>query len=687
MEFRTIDGMGNDLGQPGANAAGDALIRLAPARYADGVGALVAGPNPRSISNIVVGEGEAATPNGLGLSGMVYAWGQFIDHDLVRTRSDGATHIDVAIPAGDPVFADGSVISLTRIEVAAGTGEGTATPRAPINRQTGWLDGSVVYGADAATAAALRLPDGRMATSAGDNLPVAGGMFLAGDPRAAENPSLTALQTLFVREHNWQVARLHAADPGLSGDALYQQARAIVGAEIARITYDDYLPKLLGTALPAWTGYNPGVDARLSVEFTGAAWRWGHSTVSAETERKTETGAVEGGAGFDLRDVFFLPAASFAEGSGAAGFLRHLCTDLTQAMDARIVEDLRNFLADPPVAMDLAAINIQRGRDLGLPTLNGMREALGLTPYAGFAEVTSDAATAAALATAFGDIGLLDLWTGGLAEQPSVPGALLGPTFAAIIADQFARLRDGDRLWWENQGFDSDTLRLIGRTSLSDLILRHTDTQFLQADAFLFAERRDALSAPEHPEAPQLVIGTGGGQALTGGTAADMLAGRAGAQTLDGQGGCDTIAGGGGADLLLGGAGDDSLRGGDGDDTIEGGAGADEMQGGRGADLFRYLAITDSPAAAPDRIRGFVSGEDRIDLSAIDTDPVAAGDQGFAWRGTGRFTATGHAEARIELRGGGERTVLLLDADGDGRAEMKIVLPGLAALAEADIAL
>ena len=126
-------------------------------------------------------------------------------------------------------------------------------------------------------------------------------------------------------------------------------------------------------------------------------------------------------------------------------------------MDARIVEDLRNFLADPPVAMDLAAINIQRGRDLGLPTLNEMRQALGLAPHADFASITDDAATAAALAQAFGDIDAVDLWTGGLAERPAGPDAFLGETFAAIIEDQFLRLRDGDRLWWEGQGFDAAT--------------------------------------------------------------------------------------------------------------------------------------------------------------------------------------------------------------------------------------
>ena len=80
---------------------------------------------------------------------------------------------------------------------------------------------------------------------------------------------------------------------------------------------------------------------------------------------------------------------------GADGFLRHLAADPAQALDARIVDGLRNFLADPPAGMDLAAINIQRGHDLGLGTLNETREALHLTPYTSFEQLTSDPGTLA----------------------------------------------------------------------------------------------------------------------------------------------------------------------------------------------------------------------------------------------------------------------------------------------------
>lgn len=505
MEFRLVDGSGNNLTDPGINAAGTDFIRIGTAHYADGISVPLDGPNPRTISNLVVGEGDAVVPNSVGLSGMMYAWGQFIDHDLTRSTGDGVNSISITVPNGDPVYADGTFIPLTRAIQDPTTGAGTDAPAIAVNANTGWLDGSMVYGSSTAVAAALRLADGHMLTSAGNNLPVVNGGSFAGDVRVMENPSLTALQTIFVREHNYQVDRLAAADPTLSGDELYQMAKAIVTAEIAHITYGEFLPKLLGDdALSDYAGYDPAVDATLSVEFTGAAYRWGHSTVSDETQRIDEQGAVTGPA-LTLRDTFFLTPAAFSADGGADGFLRHLGSDRAQAMDARIVEDLRSFLFDPPVGQDLAAINIQRGRDLGLPHLNEMREALHLDPYTDFCQITDDQGTVQALAQVYASVDDVDLWTGGLAERV-VPGSFIGETFGMIIADQFARTRDGDPLWWENQGFDEATTTFIRHSGLTDIILRNTDTQYLQDDPFVAYERHAAGTPAMDPEAPQLLI-------------------------------------------------------------------------------------------------------------------------------------------------------------------------------------
>jgi hypothetical protein len=541
VNFRAIDGGNNNLGNQSFNATNTDFARIGEANFADGISSLVDGPNPRTISNVVVGEGDAAVPNQEGLSGFMYAWGQFIDHDLDLARSDGTTHIDVQIPAGDPNFPDGSSISITRAVIDPATGQGTSHPATAMNSITGWLDASMVYGSDAQTAASLRLPDGHLKSSAGGNLPIVDGAFLAGDVRVAENPSLTALQTLFLREHNYQVDLLHEQHPGWTGDQLYNQAKAIVNAEIAHITYSEFLPHLIGPdALSAYQGYDPSVDPRITLEFAGAAFRFGHSIVSAETDRIDNFGAGTGPA-LELKDTFFMTPEAFASDGGADGFLRHLASDASQAMDSRIVDDLRNFLFDSPVSMDLAAINIERGRDLGLPTLNETREALGLTAYSDFAQITNDQATVAALEKAFGSVDKIDLWTGGLSESHA-EGAMVGQTFQEIIARQFENLRDGDRFWYQRQGFDAGTLSNIEHTTLSDIIERDTDTKVMQDDAFVFTSRHSGTLGgvtSDNPDAPQLVIGSKGTDTLVGGPQNDILVAAQGHQTLTGLAGND----------------------------------------------------------------------------------------------------------------------------------------------------
>ena len=259
--------------------------------------------------------------------------------------------------------------------------------------------------------------------------------------------------------------------------------------------------------------------------------------MSDETDKVDEYGRVVGTVS-TLQDAFFQPPADFIANSGADGMLRHLGTDPSQAMDVRIVDDLRDFLVEQGGAIDLASLNIARGRDLGLGTLNETRTALGLDPYTDFDQITTDTATGAALREVYASVDDIDLWTGGLAEG-HLDGAFIGPTFAKIIGDQFTALRDGDRFWYENQGFDAETLAAIDATSLSDIILRNTDTKNIQDDMFVFYERRDATVAAEHPDGPQLLMGTSKGQSLIGGTQDDILVANAAKQTLTGLAGAD----------------------------------------------------------------------------------------------------------------------------------------------------
>jgi peroxidase len=463
-------------------------------------------------------------------------------------RQGTTTDISITVPANDQFLAPGSTIPVMRVAIDTATGV-TGHPATAINTVTGWLDGSQIYGSDAVTAASLRTDDGHMKMSAGGNLPVIdtahGDAFAAGDVRAQENPDLTALQTLFVREHNFQVDQLHKEHPNWSGDKLYETAKAITTAEMVNITYSEFLPHLLGNgAIEPYHGYNPTVDARITEEFEGAAYRFGHSIVSDEISAIDNQGALTSEQ--TLAESFFEDPATF-KATGADGLLRHLAGDLANPLDTHLVDSLRNLLVDPPAGIDLAAINIQRGHDLGLATLNETREALGLTPYTSIGQVTSDPETAAALKQAYGSVDAIDLWTGGLAED-HVAGSIIGPTFGKIIGDQFTALRDGDRFYFENQRFDQRTLSEIKSTTLSDLILRDTDTNAIQSDAFVATERHSGSSGGVDPAGQeavdgmaQLVVGSRGRDTLTGGDLDDTLVAARGHMTMTGGDGADTF--------------------------------------------------------------------------------------------------------------------------------------------------
>jgi 2',3'-cyclic-nucleotide 2'-phosphodiesterase (5'-nucleotidase family)/DNA-binding beta-propeller fold protein YncE len=172
------------------------------------------------------------------------------------------------------------------------------------------------------------------------------------------------------------------------------------------------------------------------------------------------------------------------------------------------------------------------------------------------------------------------------------------------------------------------------------------------------------------------VMGDGGG---------DRILGDAGRDTLNGGAGNDTMLGGLDGDLVQGGDGDDRLLGEAGDDTIEGELGADVLVGGVGADIFSFASFAESLRGQSDRIRDFNGAEgDRISFAGIDADPLADGDQAFAFVGTGAFLA---GQASIRVVRGESGTAIQVDAGDGGALEMVVLLVGQPALAASDFIL
>ena len=504
-DVRSIDGSGNNLQKPLMGATFTELVRYVFSEYEDGISEMseAGRPSARLVSNIVSSQ-EESIPNTLNASDYIWQWGQFLDHDIDLT--DGANPAEAAnisVPAGDhyfdPLDTGTQVISFNRSVYNTLTGTGIDNPRQQMNKITSWIDASNVYGSDVVRAVALRTNDGtgRLATSAGNllpfniqGLPNDGGdddpfLFLAGDFRSNEQVGLTSMHTLFVREHNRYVQNLAAQNPGLNGDELYERGRRFVGALMQVITYSEFLPALLGQgAISAYTEYNPNVDASIANIFSTAGYRFGHSMLSTEILRLDQNLNEIPEGNLPLRDAFFSPELLTDEG-GIDPILRGLAKQLSQKVDPFIVNDVRNFLFGPPGAggFDLAALNIQRGRDHGLPYYNDVREQMGLSRVESFQDISSDPDIQMRLEDAYGDVNKIDLWTGGLAEDP-VLGSHLGELFHFIVVEQFKALRDGDRFWYHHDLSGSE-LEEVQSTRLSDVVRRNTDIGFeLQDDVF-----------------------------------------------------------------------------------------------------------------------------------------------------------------------------------------------------------
>jgi hypothetical protein len=250
------------------------------------------------------------------------------------------------------------------------------------------------------------------------------------------------------------------------------------------ITYNEFLPALLGRgAIPRYTGYKADVNPGISTEFSTAAFRLGHSMLEDDVQFFDNNGE-EVRDEMPLSQAFFNPAV--VSEMGLDSILKYLASTNSEEIDIRVVDSLRNFLFGPPGAggFDLASLNIQRGRDHGLADYNTTRAGVGLPRVSDFSEITSDENLQQSLQSLYGTVDNMDLWVAGLAED-HLPGSNVGPTFQRILVDQFTRLRDGDRFWYQVNLNRSDW-RLISGTTLEKVFERDSGASNMQQDVFHF---------------------------------------------------------------------------------------------------------------------------------------------------------------------------------------------------------
>lgn len=506
-EARSIDGTGNNLEEPEEGSVGIALDRLAGPFYADGVNAMggVDRPGPREISNAICAQ-TGSLPNSRDLSGFTFAWGQFLDHDLDLTLVDTAEPAPIPVPLGDLFFDPNDTgtqsIAFNRSQFDPNTGTDVDNPREQVNTVTAWIDGSQVYGSDSARAAWLRTGvDGKLKVSTGNLLPFNDGtqvnspsmgtqFFVAGDVRANEQVVLTALHVLFVREHNRLCSEFKKSHPNWNDERLYQTARRWVGAEIEAITFNEFLPALMGPHAPgAYPGYNSEMEAHIYNEFSTSWFRVGHTMLTNELLILDEANQVLPSGNLALADAFLNP--QFVVDHGIDPLLRGLYQQPIEEIDNHIVDGVRNFLFGPPGAggLDLASLNLQRGRDHGLPDFNTDRESFELPAIQSFAELNSDPEVQTAFQKVYSSVDQIDAWIGALSEN-HLEGASIGELLIESFLFQFNQLREGDRFWYQNDpAFSAEDVRRIHNTKLSDIIIRNTDIKRLPRNVFFTGTR------------------------------------------------------------------------------------------------------------------------------------------------------------------------------------------------------
>ncbi|KAI1290314.1 Chorion peroxidase [Halotydeus destructor] len=535
-KYRTLTGMCNNLEYPSWGSSRSAMVRFLPPAYADGISVPRASnsgaelPSARVVSFVVHHD---ISERDVHVTSALIAFGQLIDHDMTlavpTTDSFGSdlmccgkeeqerhpNCLPISVPADDPFYKFFKRTCMDFVRVQAGLKPGCPFgPRAQINAISAFIDGNSIYGSSQEVATRLRsYAGGRLKTSAihkdiglKDLLPLKTlepdqgcertgrsrklYCFEAGDERANEQITLTVLHTLWMREHN-RIADYFAAATYWDDETIYQETRRIMIAQLQHIVFNEFLPVILGRKLMHkygldlvqegfYGGYDTKVNAGIRLAFQAAAFRFGHSILPDTTERYNKF--HEKLEAIRLSQVIRQPYDLYRPGV-IDTFVLGTINQEAARMDPEITTEVTNHLFEKPgthFGTDLAALNVQRGRETGLPGYNAFREYCGLPRAYSFHDLLGsfDNRTIHRFSTLYATVDDIDLFSAGVAEYPA-PGAMTGPVFSCIMAEQFANVRRGDRFWYENHGWPSSfnlaQLNEIRKTKFARTICDNSD--------------------------------------------------------------------------------------------------------------------------------------------------------------------------------------------------------------------
>ncbi|CAG2251263.1 PXDN [Mytilus edulis] len=491
-------------------------------------------PSARKISNDIFKATE--TLHDRQYSGLVMAWGQLIDHDITKTPTAGDIDccdtanannpicFPIDVPEGDERFSN--CLNFVRSAAATSstikgclneiiTANSRLYKREQINELTAFIDGGMLYGASDDELSLLRDQTNTylLKTKEPGNLLPTGTSFClitddqnndycqhAGDNRVNVIPTLGAVHTLLVREHNRIAEGLKNLNRQWSNGKVFDETRKIMGAIIQHVTYNEWLPIVIGdqhmdqynlksSERGHVSSYDSNLDPSIRNSFAAAALRYAHSLIMPTQAYLDRTYRNE--ESFSLETQQLNPHMVVQENGRRLEDLVRWTTYKPCMTSDRMFEDgIRNNLFG---ISDLPARNVQRGRDHGLPSYNEFRSFCGLPRANNFNTGRNRGGlrdhsreNARLLQQTYQSINDIDLFVGAITERLA-PGADVGPTFACLIAKQFDVLKRGDSFWYENQGqqgFSEAKVNAIKRVRLSSLLCEHFGLATIQPDPF-----------------------------------------------------------------------------------------------------------------------------------------------------------------------------------------------------------
>ncbi|XP_042871160.1 uncharacterized protein LOC122252640 [Penaeus japonicus] len=521
-KYRSFDGSCNNLLLPSRGKSGTSYGRYLRPEYEDGNSTMRGGseggslPSPRRVSEFLQTVGPGPQSDWVSLpSLLVSAWTQLVSEDMSIapvSQGGGACCSDQTKPpppagpeadcqpmdvSNDAFFRYANMTCLPFVRSQASQLKCPGGHREQVNMATHYLDASGIYGSSNLEAKKLRTFHGgevlaiKKKKQQLEELTKPGGNSSSG----LVTPTLAAMHQLFLRIHNSLARQLSVLNPHWDDDTLFQEARRLVVAMIQHVSYVEYLPMVLGQYARVLrlshvtsgysSTYSPEVDVTVANVFGAAAFRFVHSMI-------TESFRV--GPFSDLKLIDSFKSVKASESGATSLFLKGLADSPAAPADHYFTPTLHNgFGSSPadPVGSDLYAIDIQRGRDHGLPGYSEWRRACGLPPITRFSQLSQVMPHRLALMfrQLYRKVEDLDLFPAGLAEH-KFPEGLVGPTFACIIGGQFLHTRRGDRFWYENdvlvRPFTPAQLRSVHRLSLASILCYLGDLKDMQMNPFLF---------------------------------------------------------------------------------------------------------------------------------------------------------------------------------------------------------